>query len=208
MNNLFKTEEHYCIIGTKNILASIQSIFLSKSYIENNKLILLARNIEPFSKWCFTKEFSFDDLKLLMKSLITQLNFLKENGKMIIGFNIDELYVADNYHFFIVPSLPLGNIIESQIKIIYPFAKPQISCPELLKVSSLPVLLPVNAFNYMLGQFAIFAFLKINILRGNDVVSSNKLEEILLPIKYSKEYSCILKSIDWESERRELLFIE
>ena len=29
--------------------------------------------------------------------------------------NIDELYVADNYHFFIVPSLPLGNIIDSQI---------------------------------------------------------------------------------------------
>lgn len=208
MNNLIKTEEYYCIIGSKNILSSIQSIFLSKCYIENNKLFLLALNIQPFSRWCFAKEFSFDHLKLLIKSLITQLNFLKENGKMIIGFNIDELYVADNYHFFIVPSLPLGNIIDSQIKIIYPFAKPQISCPELLKISSLPVLLPVNAFDYMLGQFAIYAYFKINILRGNDVISSTKLEEILLPIKNSKEYSCILKSIDRESDRRELLFIE
>lgn len=208
MNNLLKTDEHYCIIGTKNILASIQSIFLSKCYIDNNKLYLLSRNIEPFSKWCFTKEFSFDHLKLLLKYLITQLNHFKENDKIMIGFNVDELYVADNYYFFIIPSLPLANIINTQIKITYPFAKPQISCPELLKVSSLPVLLPVNAFDYMVGQIAIYCYFKVNILRGNEVLSEKKLEELLTPLNYSKEHACILKSIDREADRRELLFIE
>ena len=77
-----------------------------------------------------------------------------------------------------------------------------------LPYESLPFSLEIEYFYFMVGQLAIYCFFGKNILRANELMSEEEIEQILSPIKNTNYYWCIKQSIIKEGAKRELIFME
>ncbi len=208
MNKIDSESGIFFLMGSHALLSSINFIFSYSSYIEGKKLYFKSNNIQPLSAWSGKHRFSQVLLSNLINNIVSQIEFLELNDKVIIGFNLDEIYVVDDSQFFLFPNLSLFPILDETITIQYPFPKPTICCPEIIGSSKLPIKLNANATKFMVGQLCIFCFCKVNILRGNELMETIKIEEVLNPIKYSNIYWFIIKSITSEAKDRQLLYVE
>ena len=208
MNKIDSESGIFFLMGTQTLLSSINYIFSYSTYIEGKKLYFKSNNIQPLSAWLFNHPFNEDLLSKLINDIVSQIEFLELNEKAIIGFNLDEIYVVDDKHFFLFPNLSLIPILDDTITIKFPFSKPLICCPEIISSTSLPIQSNVNATKFMVGQLCIFCFYKVNILRGNELMEISKIEEVISSIKYSNIYWFIMKSISTEAKNRQLLYVE
>ena len=203
-----------------HVLHSVHAVFPHSSYVEDKCLYLNARSIQNYKEWKQRNHFTLEHLSNLLENVIEQILSLQKFNCISIGININDLYVVDNTYFFIFPSNNLYHINDTnnytnnytnnnnRITIKLPPEKPFFTCPEMLKIESLPFSLELEYFYFMVGQLAIYCFFGKNILRANELMAKEEIEQILLPIKNTNYYWCIKQSIIKEGANRELIFME
>ena len=190
-----------------HVLHSVHNVFPHSSYVEDTFLYVKARSIQHYKEWRQRNTFTLDHLSNLLENVIGQTLSLQKLNSISIGIDINDLYVVDNTYFFIFPSNNLYHNNNSRITIKLPPEKPFFTCPELLKIESLPFSLEIEYFYFIVGQLAIYCFFGKNILRANELMSEEEIEQILRPIKNTNYYWCIKQSIIKEGDKRELIFI-
>ena len=200
-----------------HVIHSVHSVFPHSSYVEDKCLYVKAGSIQHYKEWKQRNHFTLEHLSNLLENVIEQTLTLQKFNCTSIGININDLYVVDDTYFFIFPSNNLyhinnndnnNNDNDNRITIKLPPEKPFFTCPELLKIESLPFSLEIEYFYFMVGQLAIYCFFGKNILRANELMSEEEIEQILRPIKNTHYYWCIKQSIIKEGSKRELIFME
>jgi len=210
-----KVENGYYKLGNPllHVLHSVHYVFPHSSYVEDNFLYLKARSIQHYKEWKQRNIFTLEHLSNLLEHVIGQTLSLQKFNSISIGIDINDLYVVDGKYFFIFPSNNLyhinnNNNNNNRITIKLPPEKPFFTCPEMLKIESLPFSLEIEYFYFMVGQLAIYCFFGKNILRANELMAEEEIEQILKPIKNTNYYWCIKQSIIKEGAKRELIFME
>jgi hypothetical protein len=145
----------------------------------------------------------------LLHNAINQLIVLSELKKCYIGLNIEDIFIKDDKDILIIPSdKNIFSIQQTGINLSIPFEKSYFTCPEIMNAKSLPIKIEPQYLYFTIGQLCIFCMFNINILKANELMDNQLIENILLPIKNSNYYWCIKNSILKNGVKRELLFID
>lgn len=139
----------------------------------------------------------------LISSLSTQLKYL--NNKLnhtFYQYNPENVIIIDSSQFIYVSCSELMPLVEDKTIIFnYPFKKSKFSAPEILNIDTLPKKIYDKSSYYSLGMLTIYVFLsKI----PKDEI---EMDESLIPIKQTKLYWFLLKALNADPTKRNLLFI-
>lgn len=194
------------IIATKQILgATVNDDYKSIAFN--------ASSVKSFSKYQSdlyrrqgTKNMSYDDALRLISCLTTQIRYLIVNeSKTFYLYEPANIIVINDSKFMYLSAEHLMNIRENSIQIDRPFSCLGFFSPEMIKINSIPSEINYKVIYYSLGALIIYALFNVNIT--NSDTTSVELDNIMGPICGTKVYWFILRCLDSDVERRELLYI-
>jgi len=148
---------------------------------------------------------------LLIGFLSKQIQELEKRGYTIIGFNLQDILMVDEYVFIFMNNEYLFQIHDrtpmSCITMLIPFQKPYFSSPELLQVTSLPSKLHYKSCYYSLASLVVYCLLEEYMFKGNEVKTDNEIENILKPLYSTKMYWFLKRCFASNPANRLMLFI-
>lgn len=203
VNGDYKYDIYFSVIKTK---------LLHNSFYDDelNVTIFSAETIETLSDYLDKSpdgKMNYLDAIRLIHSITKQINYLYENNFSFYGFDLDDIIVINNSLFFVASSnYLLPTMDKTNILFYTPINMPYFSNPELFKVNSLPYEIHYKSSYYSLGALVIYCLLNIYLLVGNEIKSDRELEMILSPIKPTKMYWFLKRTLNSMCEKRILLF--
>lgn len=177
------------------------SIFLSSEKQDSNTIVLYANSIT------FLKPVILDPMRLIL-SLKQQQEFLEKHNYGFYALNIEDIIIINDSIFICVNSNLIKAFKEgTQLLCFYkPYDRPKhigasltFFSPELEK-KVLPAIVSYKTVYYSLGALAIYCMF------GPDSKNKN-IDEILLPIKYSKMYWFLKRCLDENPKNRYLIYV-
>lgn len=176
---------------------------------ETNTIFLSAENIVPLKTYILeqkTKRLSHSQCIKLINDLTTQILYLNKIGFSFYGFDIDDILTIDGTCIFCSTQylLPLDN---NSIIFNSPIKQPYFSNPELFKLTSLPYEISGKCCYYSLGLLVVFSLLNTYLLVGNEIKTSEEIDNILRPLYNTKIYWFLKRCLDDDINNRKLLLI-
>jgi hypothetical protein len=189
---------------------TIQKIVPSSHYDNESKTILFsAENVIPFKAYLLNQKdkiLSHATCIKLIDDLSKQILYLYKLGYGFYGFDISDILTIDNTFIFCSTQflLPLNN---ESIIFTSPIKHPYFSNPELFKIISLPSEVDYKCCYYSLGSLVVFSLLHIYLLVGNELKTSEEINEIIEPLYNTKIYWFLKRCLDDDINNRKLLLI-
>jgi hypothetical protein len=143
----------------------------------------------------------------MLDQLTKQILYLKKYDYGFYGLNIKDILVINKNHFIIVNSVFLQPIIKEHIHFFSPIQRPYFLDPQLFKLTKLPSTIHYKCIYYSLGVLLVFCLFNNYLLVGNEEKSETEIENILLPIKYTKIYWFLKRCFHIDIVNRTLLLI-
>jgi hypothetical protein len=143
----------------------------------------------------------------LIDELTKQICYLEKLGYGFYGFNIEDILVVNCSKIFICNSRFLMPISNNCLQIYEPIEHPQFIDPRILRITSLPSQIHYKCVYYSLAVLIVFSLLNMYLLVGNEEKSETEVERILNPIKNTKLYWFLKRSMDPSIEHRTCLLI-
>ena len=177
------------------------SIFLSSEKEDSNTIVLYANSIT------FLKPLLSDPMQLIF-SLKRQQEFLEKHGYSFYALNVEDIIVINDSIFVCINSNLIKAFKEGTCLLSFykPYDRPKhigtsltFFSPELDK-KVLPAIVSYKTAYYSLGALIIYC------LFGSDIKNKN-IDEILLPIKYSKLYWFLKRCLDENPKNRYLIYV-
>jgi hypothetical protein len=122
------------------------------------------------------------------------------------GFSINDILVVDGLFLFCNTQylVPLQN---ENFIFIEPISTPYFSSPEIFKLRTLPSEINYKCCYYSLGLLVVFCLLNNYLLVGNELKTTEEIENILNPLFNTKIYWFIKRCIVPDINKRILLLI-
>jgi len=207
-----KNATNYSLLLTSPGQMLLQSVspFL-KGFTMNpsyTKAIFNANSVLPLLIYMETHKLSIKIIEEIIINLTNQLYYLSKNyNYTFYRYNPEYILVIDYSQFIYVASDDLRYINHNnEITFSSPFCKEHFTSPEIKLISSIPSNINAKSIYYSLGLLIIYLLQYYFVINNDKIVSTNeKLNN--LPIKYSKLYWFLLKLINIQPEKRQLLFI-
>lgn len=194
------------VISTKQILgATVNDDYKSINFN--------ASSVKSFSKYQGdlyrrrgTKNMSYDDALRLISCLSNQIRYLIVNeSKTFYLYDPANIIVINDSKFMYLSVEHLMNIRENSIQVDRPFSCLGFFSPEMIRITSIPSEINYKIIYYSLGAWIIYALFNVNITNSDTTLID--LDNIMGPICGTKVYWFILRCLDSDVERRELLYI-
>ena len=179
--------------------------------LSENELYFKAENVTML-KEC--KELSIEQVLFLIHFLIKQIKYLESRGYTFYGFDIEDVIMINDDTFGIITTDYLTTIEKDKedknkntICFWTPFVKPYFSSPELLNLTTLPSNISYKSCYYSLASLAIYLLWNEYILKGNEIMVDDEIEEIMTPIYNTKLYWFLKRCLHTEGDKRLLFYI-
>lgn len=148
----------------------------------------------------------------MMYYLSKQQTFLEKKSYSFYRISIEDILVVDDSHFICINPTIMEKIENSFIHFKRPFLRTGFCSPEIISIKSLPAQISYKSYYYSLGSLAIFCLFGIQISNHEmDIDNTYRVYKIILyilkPIRYTKLYWLLLKSLCIDIKNRNLLFI-
>jgi serine/threonine protein kinase len=176
---------------------------------ERDTIFFSAEKVTSFKNFILEKKDNKLDTYLCIKmidDLTKQLIYLKTYNYGYYGFNINDILVIDNIFVFCSTECLLPLIGDNFI-FNSPINQPYFSNPEVMKLTTLPSEIDYRCSYYSLGVLLIYCLLKNYLLVGNEIKSTEKIDEIIDPLNNTKIYWFIKRCMDEKIDKRKLLLI-
>lgn len=177
---------------------------------ETNTIIFSAEKVERLSDYldtCESAKMDYLSGMKLIQNISRQICYLYENHFSFYGFDLDDVLVVNKTIFFVASSnylLPL--VDQSNIVFYNPIKMPYFANPELFNVKFLPCEINYKSCYYSLGILLIYCLLNNYLLVGNEIKTDKEVEKALSPMKYTKMYWFLKRSMNTTCDKRILLF--
>jgi len=203
--NLLLKGEHYDPIF-QYLLFYISACFNDE---DMNIMCFTADTVTTFKEYLANYSFKLSHYKCIeiIDELTKQIDYLEKLGYGFYGFNIEDILVINGSKFVICNSQFLLPINNNMLHFYEPINTPQFIDPVLLKLTTLPTQIHYKCVYYSLAVLIVFSLLNVYLLVGNEEKGEMELERILSPIKNTKLYWFLKRSIDPNIEHRTCLLI-
>ena len=168
-----------------------------------------AENVITFKQCLLKNREHIMELKQCIKmidDIIKQISYLKSMNYGFYGFSINDILVVDGLFLFCNTQylVPLQN---ENFIFIEPISTPYFSSPEIFKLRTLPSEINYKCCYYSLGLLVVFCLLNNYLLVGNELKTTEEIENILNPLFNTKIYWFIKRCIVPDINKRVLLLI-
>jgi hypothetical protein len=186
-----------------NIIPSAQlDSFTNSLFISCEKIISLKKYLFSLSN----KRLTYETCIKLIDDISKQLTYLYKYDYGCYGFDVNDILKIDNY-FIIGSSKYLCPITDDMFYFYYPIEMPYFSSPELIQLTVLPFEIDYKCSFYSLGVLVVYSLLNVYLLVGNEIMTTNDINKVLLPLKNTKIYWFIIRCLDENVNKRTLLLI-
>jgi hypothetical protein len=202
-NPLYMYELYQSITKT-NILS--YALFDDDDQDQDNQesISFTAETVKPLSTFLQKGKLTNQLAIKMIHDLSKQIAYLETNLLAFYGYNLDDILIINDDTFFIATTKCMINI-DATNKCLYfykPIIKSYFSSPELNELTKLPARLDYRSSYYSLGALILFCSTNIYIFS-----ELKEIDEILLPINYTKLYWFLKRCFHEDSKQRILLFI-
>jgi len=203
--NLLLKGEH-CDPISQYLLFYISACFNDENM---NSIFFTAEHVTTLKEYLASYSFKLSHYKCIeiIDELTNQFVFLEKLGYGFYGFNIEDILVINGSKFVICNSQFLLPISNNMLHFYEPINTPQFIDPHMFRLTTLPSQIHYKCVYYSLAVLIIFSLLNVYLLVGNEGKSELELERILSPIKNTKLYWFLKRSIDPNIEHRTCLLI-
>jgi len=203
--------ELYESIARTNILSNV---FISEAESdkqrdnedqEESEIIFTAETVKPLSIFLQKGKLTKQETIKMIHDLCRQIANLETNLLAFYGYDLDDILVINDDTFFIANTknlVKIESIINKNIFFYTPIIKPYFSNPELNELTKLPSKIDYRSGYYSLG--ALILFCSTNIYIYSELKEVN---EILLPLHYTKLYWFLKRCFHENCKERILLYI-
>jgi hypothetical protein len=175
---------------TNSIFFSAEKVISLKEYVLNS----------------YDKRLSYNICIKMIDELTTQILQLNKLSYGFYGIDISDIIVIDDIFIF-CSCEHLSPIKENEIYFYAPINKPYFSNPEILKLTTLPGSINYKCSYYSLGTLVVFCLLKTYLLVGNEIKSSEEIENTIGHLNNTKIYWFLKRCLDDKIDKRTLLLI-
>lgn len=186
-----------------NILLDSIVHLLPFSFIESNEIFFKAEKVSLLSDF---SKINYEQCVNLIGFISKQLKFLEDNHFTLIGFDIQDIIIIDDYIFFSGSPEYLFPINNNLVSFFRPFNKPYFSSPELLELLELPGSINFKTYHYSIGLLVTYCLLGEYLLKGNDIKNDFEIDIVLKPIYLTKMYWFLKRCLKIDQRERYLLF--
>ena len=187
----------------ENILLDSIIHLLPFSFKESNEIFFKAEKVSLLSDLIKN---NYDQCVNLIGFISKQLKFLQDHHFTLIGFDIQDIIVIDEYIFFSCSHEYLFPINNNLVSFFIPFKKPYFSSPELLELVELPSSVSIKTYYYAIGLLVTYCLLGEYLLKGNDIKNDLEIDIVLKPIYLTKMYWFLKRCLKIHEKDRYLLF--
>ncbi len=176
---------------------------------ETGSIFFSAEEVKPLKEYLMNsskKSLSYNICIKMIDELTKQMVHLNKLGYGFYGIDISDIMVIDDTFIF-CSCKNVMPIIENELKFYAPINKPYFSNPEILKLTTLPGTVNYKCAYYSLGTLVVFCFLKQYLLVGNEIKSSEEIENIIGHLNNTKIYWFIKRCLEEKVDKRVLLLI-
>jgi len=192
----------------------IKNSVLSLAFIdtETNELCFHAKTVFKLDALLKKQKYKLTERQILclIQSLSFQIKWFESNNLTFLGWNLEDIIVIDDFYFFISTNKFLQpfhfHLGMDFIELFIPCEKPYFSSPEIVNINKLPASIHYKSCYYSLGLLIVFCSFGEYLLKGNDIPSKERQENILKPIYLSKLYWFLQRCLQDEPEKRILLY--
>jgi hypothetical protein len=156
------------------------------------------------------KLLNYHETLIMMHDLNKQNDFLI--NQYSCGFfciDLNNILVIDSSIFICIQPKFIRKIHLNNLVFQYPFSRSNSTSffsPEIINLNTIPATVCFKCFYYSLGSFCIYCLFGIKIPCSDFTVHDVDIEKILKPIYQTKLYWTILKAIDFDVQKRTLLY--
>ena len=203
--NLLLRGEHYDPIF-QYLLFYISACFNDENM---NSMFFTADHVTTLKEYLVNASFKLSHCKCIeiINELTKQFVYLEKIGHGFYGFNIEDILVINGSKFVICNSRFLLPIANNRLHFYEPIDAPQFIDPIIFKLTTLPAQIHYKCVYYSLAVLIVFSLLNVYLLVGNEEKTELELERILNPIKNTKLYWFLKRSMDANIEDRLCLLI-
>lgn len=176
-----------------------------------NKVIYLNKQREKEQNELNNKKIlNYHETLIMIHDLNKQNDFLI--NQYSCGFfciDLNNILVIDSSIFISIQPKFIRKINLNNFVFQYPFFRSDSNTffsPEIIALNSIPANIPYECFYYSLGSLCIYCLFGIKIPCSDFTVHDVDIKQILKPIYQTKLYWTILKAIDFDVEKRTLLY--
>lgn len=175
---------------------------------ETNSVYFSAEKVVPFKKYLLVHNNRITHIQCIkmIDDLTKQILYLHKLGVAFYGFDIGDILTIDN-HFIFCNAQYLLPLEKDSIIFYSPIKQPYFSNPELFKLTSLPSEISYKSCYYSLGLLIVFSLLNTYLLVGNEIKTSEEIENIISPLYNTKIYWFIKRCLDDDVTNRKLLLV-
>ena len=182
----------------------------SESESESDSLFFHAEEICLLDDLLKKQEYKLSQEQCLhmIRDIGRQIKYFEKKKLAFLGFNIQDILVINKNKFLIIATEFIKPFDSSFfIHLLGFFEKPYFSSPEIINVKKLPYKIHYKSCYYSLGVLVAFCLLNEYLLKGNEILSGEKIQTILQPIYLSKMYWFLIRCLNEKVEERVLLYI-
>ena len=165
------------------------------------------KEYEKKTKW------NYEKCQILISSLIKQLKNLLDVNYSFYGYNLESVIVINENIFLQISTDYLLPIKNKNITFYSPFIKSFFLSPEVNQITILPSKINYKCIYYSIGALTIYLLLHPFSNNTNESIitnintNTNITENTLIPINGTKLYWFLLRAMDINSEKRNLIYI-
>lgn len=143
----------------------------------------------------------------MISSLYKQYCLLLKEGYTFFGFNLEDIIIIDNSQFIYIGPIYLFN--KDHVTLYETINIPYFSSPEIVELTYLPCNIHIKSFIYSLGVLTLFCLKNEYILKGNDILTDNKIDTVLKKYcnGHNKMYWFLKRCLKIDPNSRQCLLI-
>ena len=204
MYSVFFTHPSRTLINSLTKSRLILGATITDNYTSLSFKALTIETLTQFQK----KHFNYDMALHMTLSLTKQLSYLLQNtNECFFTYDTDKILVIDEEIFVYLSNDSLVNREKTNITIITPFLKEGFLSPELLQVQTIPAKIHYKTIYYSLGLLLVYCLSGQHLSTNDCKTETPTIEELLHPIKSTKLYYFLIRSLDKNVLNRSLIYV-
>lgn len=175
----------------------------------NNEIIFQANSVTTLKEYEKKTKCNYEKCQILISCLIKQLKNLLDINYSFYGYDLESVIVINENIFLQISTDYLLPIKNKNIIFYSPFKKSFFLSPEVNQITILPSKINYKCIYYSIGALTIYLLLHPFSYNTNTNITENTsiTENTLNPINGTKIYWFLMRAIDSNSEKRNLIYI-
>jgi len=203
-NNEFQTQ-HQVLLNSIKQTKLLTGLTINSN---NNEIIFQANSVTTLKEYEKKTKWNYEKCQILISSLIKQLKNLLYVNYSFYGYNLESIVVINENIFLQISTDYLLPIKNKNITLYSPFIKSFFLSPEINQITILPSKINYKCIYYSIASLTIYLLLHPFSYNINTSITNTSItEDTLIPIHGTKLYWFLLRAIDTNSEKRNLIYI-